>query len=203
MENLKGAILIVNGPSSSGKTSIVHALQRKLGVPSLAPGIDMFTESMPQGYWCGDYGHLGYKMEKSSEGMVLKAGPFAKEMLKGMYAAWKALAEVGHLLIVDDCIMRETFPLALEGLKGVPVCFIGAYCSLEELERREVRRGNRPVGLARFDYYSVNFHESYDFKVDTTNQMPEASADQIMAFLKGGSLWCGLEPLAEEMACLV
>ena len=46
----KGTIIILNGTSSSGKTSIVKALQEVLDEPYLDAGIDKFLFMLPKRY---------------------------------------------------------------------------------------------------------------------------------------------------------
>jgi len=45
-----GKIVIINGTSSSGKTSIVHALQNILLEPYLEAGIDKLIWMLPERY---------------------------------------------------------------------------------------------------------------------------------------------------------
>jgi chloramphenicol 3-O-phosphotransferase len=45
-----GTIILINGTSSSGKTSIVHALQELLAEPYLEAGIDKFIFMLPERY---------------------------------------------------------------------------------------------------------------------------------------------------------
>jgi len=46
-----GYIIILNGTSSSGKTSIVNALQNILEEPYLEAGIDKFIWMLPEHYF--------------------------------------------------------------------------------------------------------------------------------------------------------
>jgi len=46
-----GTVIVFNGASSAGKTSIAKALQTKLGTPYLHVQLDAFRAMEPPGYW--------------------------------------------------------------------------------------------------------------------------------------------------------
>jgi chloramphenicol 3-O phosphotransferase len=55
------------------------------------------------------------------------------------------------------------------------VFFVGLHCPVSELEKRELRRGDRPAGDARRDYDIVHAFCTYDIEMDST-QDPERNA---------------------------
>jgi chloramphenicol 3-O phosphotransferase len=60
-------------------------------------------------------------------------------------------------------------------LRGFDVFFVGVHCPLDELERREAARGDRPVGGARRDFETIHRHATYDLQLDAL-QAPTANA---------------------------
>lgn len=79
-------IIYLNGPSSSGKTTLAKALQEKLKEPFLHLGIDKIIGFMPEkiNNWQGDYAPLGFSWEKDKDPTGhtiynLHTGPFAKK----------------------------------------------------------------------------------------------------------------------------
>ena len=53
------------------------------------------------------------------------------------------------------------------------VFFVGLHCSLPELERREIQRGNRRSGEARMDFQSVHGITSYDLELNSENLLED------------------------------
>jgi chloramphenicol 3-O phosphotransferase len=49
------------------------------------------------------------------------------------------------------------------------------------IERREQARGDRTLGLARWQYDKVHAGMAYDLELDTSDATPEALAGQIKA----------------------
>jgi chloramphenicol 3-O phosphotransferase len=69
----------------------------------------------------------------------------------------------------------------LEVLRGFEVILVDVRCDVDELERRERTRGDRPPGLAASQ--QVFAHADRDFAVDTTTATPTASAEAVVNFL--------------------
>ena len=69
-------------------------------------------------------------------------------------------------------------------LSDFQVLFVGVRCPLEELEQRERKRGNRKIGMARFQYDLVHSHNIYDIEVNTFKYNPLECAMQIKDVLK-------------------
>src|SRR5579862_5091765 len=86
-------IILLNGVSSSGKSSVAKALQKKLDVPFLHVCIDTFEEMMPA---VGDGGFAW-------------ADVFP-QMLSGFHHSLSAPASCGNRLIVDHVIVEGDEP---------------------------------------------------------------------------------------------
>ncbi len=104
-----------------------------------------------------------------------------------------AMAGTGNNVIVDD-VLCESYRLdgktdvqsSLDLLKQrvsvlapFDVLYVGVYCALSELERREHARDDRYPGLASFQYTRVHAHSVYDLAVDTSRQTTAACASAI------------------------
>ena len=70
---------------------------------------------------------------------------------------------------------------ALDGLRAF---FVGVHCQLEILEERERNRGDRQIGLARWQFDRVHRYGAYDFTLDTSLLSPEQGAEQLIALIK-------------------
>jgi chloramphenicol 3-O phosphotransferase len=154
----KSKIILLNGVSSSGKTTLAKALQETLETPYLHVGIDAFLDMMPQRFDEG--GSFAY---------VALLGP----VFSGMYGSIVALAEAGNDLIVDHVMIEGEEPAnwtaeCLERIAPLDVLKVGVHCSLEELKRREAEREDRNMGLAEWQFTRIHKTISYDVEVDTT-----------------------------------
>ena len=86
----------------------------------------------------------------------------------GFHRCLPALAEAGNNLIVDHIIENETWMSdLLKHLAELDVFFVGLHCPLDELERRELERGNRRAGEARTDYQQIHRFPEYDLEIDS------------------------------------
>ena len=161
----EGTIIFLNGASSSGKTSIARALQRRLAEPYLMVGPDTLRPQLPKRYFDPDTGHIvhdppedhpareAYYMTTITDGAArwyeLHLGPVARRLTAGRQAAVAALAAAGNRLIVDEVLLDPAFlDTYLRVLRAFAVLFVGLRCPLEVLEQRERARGG-PTGGAR------------------------------------------------------
>lgn len=166
-------IILLNGISSAGKTSISRILQQTMNEPYLQVSIDAFEDMLPSRYQEG--------------GSFVWADLFPK-LLTGFHRSIAALADAGSNLIVDHVIVhREGWASTLADCASVlepfPVYFVGVRCSLEEAKRREHARGDRFTGTAERQFPRVHLHNLYDIEVDTTFTSSEVCAEQIRAFV--------------------
>jgi chloramphenicol 3-O phosphotransferase len=175
-----GTIIILNGTSSSGKTSIVHALQEILEEPYLDAGIDKFIWMLPGRY-------LDRPLWDEVLGRATRAGPVGHSLMAGMHQAIVALSRAGNNVIADHVLvepgwLRECITLFSE----LPAFFVGVRCPLQVLEQREKERRNRTWGQAKAQFGVVHAHELYDVEVDTSISSPEECARQIKARIESG-----------------
>jgi len=166
-------IILLNGVSSSGKSSIAKILQAKLETPYLHACIDAFEEMMPP---------------RSESEWGVKWQPAFDKMISGFHHSLAALAQSGNNLIVDHVLLerdepRSWVPECLTLLAPYDVILVGVRCPLEVLEQREKERGDRPSGLARWQFERMHLEIVYDFEVDTGAHTPEQCAMQIIAAL--------------------
>lgn len=173
-----GTIIILNGTSSSGKTSLVNALQKVLTAPYLDAGIDKFIWMLPNRY-------LDRPLWDDVLGLATQAGPVGDTLIMGMHHAIAALSKAGNNVIADHVLVEPGWLQACIGLfSELPAFFIGVHCPLAVLEQREKARRDRTLGQARAQFEIVHSHTLYDLKVDTSCYSPEACALQIKARLE-------------------
>lgn len=156
-----GKIIVINGPSSSGKSTLAKAVQKQFDIPFLRYSFDLFLDNQV------------LPMDQ------IRSGVFSWEALRpglfsGLQQCLPVLAAAGNNIIFDHII--ETKPMLHELIRltrDLDVYFVGLHCSLEELERREIQRGNRKTGDARLDYETVHTFTLYDLELDSENGVDE------------------------------
>ena len=103
-------IIFLNGCSSSGKTSVVEAIQHLSNEPWLTFGIDIFFKAMPPKYLpFGEKAHEGIQFVSGvdKEGfptVEIQTGPYGEKVGKSIPKLIKQLADDGHNLIIDEVI---------------------------------------------------------------------------------------------------
>jgi chloramphenicol 3-O phosphotransferase len=154
-------VIVLNGGSSSGKTSIARCLQALLPDPWLAFSVDDLVDAMPP----SDTG-----ITFAADGAVSVGETFT-----ALEAAWRtgiaAMARAGANVIVDDVFLggagsQRRWQKPLEGLS---VLWVGVRCAAETAARRERDRGDRPPGMAASQAETVHKDVAYDVEVDTTH----------------------------------
>jgi len=175
-------IIILNGASSSGKTSLARALQQRWQRPLLLLGIDDIISMMPFQY-TGDG-------ECAEQGFRITAAPGSPQFVPGKWgyrlnelaARYVASIARSEFDLVLDYVFSEQLllPFATE-LSEKNVLFCGVYCAIDQLESRERLRGDRAIGLAREQLKSVHFcRQHYHMEVDSGECSVDTMADEIL-----------------------
>ncbi|MCI5052772.1 MAG: AAA family ATPase [Simkaniaceae bacterium] len=194
-------IILLNGPSSSGKTTIQKALQEIAPESYLRIGIDTFFDALieepdlssletegkfdqytPQGEYI-----RGVEQTKDIDGkpiVTLKIGPAGYRIIQGMHRAIAAYCQIGNNLIVDYILYQSEWLSDLkESLKGCTHHFIKVDAPLETIEEREIARSTSPPGHARSHYHTVHNGMEYELELNTLALTPEECARKILEIL--------------------
>jgi chloramphenicol 3-O phosphotransferase len=175
-------VILLNGSTSAGKTSIGRALQARLPEPYLLFGIDHVFPWLPpslcetrEGYW----------FERTADGaMPIFVGEGFLSVTRGWRRMVRAGVDAGLRLIVDDVLFDPRFlPDWQVVLAGCDVLMVGVRCDLAELQRREKARGDRGIGQALSQHEIAHAGVTYDLEVDTTATSAEICAAAILARL--------------------
>jgi chloramphenicol 3-O phosphotransferase len=192
-------LILVNGPSSAGKTTLCRTLQARIERPYLVTGFDDFIFMAASRYYRGaDTGRqdqrdaftaLGVEMVTTSPpgaplAVTARFGPVFRRLVDSMAPAVRALVDGGNAVIFDhvlhDRAMYENFRHAAAGLD---IFTVGVTCPLAILEARERSRGDRVLGRARGLADVVHGFCDYDVTVDTGTLSTEACVTAILAAL--------------------
>lgn len=175
-----GTILLINGASSSGKTSLLRTLQDTLEEPFLEAGLDKIIWMMPERY-------LERPLWDDILGLFDHSGETGHKMAFALHRMILSLATSGFSVVADHVLVEPSWVEDCARLyAGLPAYFIGVQCPLEVLEEREKSRRNRTLGQARAQHALVHAHGCYDLEVDTSRHTPQECAQQIKDFLASG-----------------
>jgi chloramphenicol 3-O phosphotransferase len=170
-----GKIIFINGTSSSGKTTILRALQNLMDEPYLEAGIDKFIWMLPERY-------LNRPLWDDVLGLADKAGEMGQGLVHGMHQAIAALSLAGINVLADHVLIEQNWvDECAELFAELPAYLIGVQCPLNVLEERERSRKNRTLGQAKLQFPVIHKYSIYDLEVDSSLLTPEECAQAINA----------------------
>lgn len=191
----QGLIVLLNGTSSSGKTSISMELKNQKEMPFHHLSIDNFF---------GNYNDFIDNTYPDIEPTREVNDQVVAEILfdpigSVYYATIKLFSEMGLNVIVDTVIDNDKrFNDFHALLYDHPTLFVGVLCSREELTRREQIRGNRAIGLAHSQFDKVYSFDEYDLEVNTEELSPTECADKILGFIKSEQDYSAFKKLSKR-----
>ena len=162
----KPDVILLNGPSSAGKSSIAKALQQLL----LDRGTDTVILSLD------DY------LQMSANEPIWEDDVFAiiPRMCEGIEAALRD----GKTVIIDHVITSFRIWQALcNAVSESQKKTVLVSCDVETLRRREAERGDRCAGSAEASLQYLYPKTGYDLCVDSSEASPEALAEEIIGAL--------------------
>lgn len=178
-------IILLNGSSSAGKSSVAKAIQYLSDVSWLHIGIDTFIDMIPRKFL--DH-YFSFEESSNDRGPLvnIKEYPLGHEFFVNTPSVVAALANITQYVIVDEVITdAPTLTSYAQHLTNHKVYFIGVLCSLEVMQEREYLRGNRAIGLANGYIDRVHWaKEYYDLEVDTTHTSSFNVACEILQFVE-------------------
>lgn len=173
-------ILLLNGPSSAGKSTLAKALQVEAREPFLRVSMDLFLEMQPPRY--DNHPDTFFWTTQEEDGSArtsFQTGPRGAALMRGFRRSVAALAGEGWSLIVDDVAAAGDWADYKRCLAGHRLLAVMVHAPLPVLEAREQARGDRMAGLARDQWQRVHRAIDYDFAVDTSELSAQAAAKAI------------------------
>ena len=169
----KGRIIFLNGVTSTGKTSIVEALQERDDVFFYVVANDLFEQMIGEKYLQADY------WKYLSEAIIM------------MYHTARLFSDMGHNVIIDGILveqplLRPHYQRLQEILRDNPLDIVEVSCPLEICRQRNIQRENRYENQSQEQHEIMAEGICYSCKVETDKYSPEECADQIMASLFQG-----------------
>lgn len=167
----KGRIIFLNGVTSSGKTSIVEAMQDREDCYFYVVANDLFQEMVGDRFLRQDY------WQHLSRVILL------------MYRTAKLYSDLGHDVIIDGILVERPqiaphYRQLTEILQDNPLDIVEVCCPLEICRKRNIERGNRSEHQSDEQAVLMAKNIRYSLTVHTDRSTPEECADQIIAALK-------------------
>lgn len=164
----RGRIVLLNGPSSAGKSSISHALAAALPTPWFELPLDL----------------IGAVRADKDDDPEADVPALLRRTRAGYHRVLAEMAAAGNDVIADH-VLSEPWRIRdlLDVCEGVDVLLVHVRCSADELARRERERGDRVVGAAARQLDLVFAHGDCDLEVDSTTRSPEDIATEIVALI--------------------
>ena len=172
-------VVILNGPSSSGKTTLATAFRDQRAAAAdlwFMTGIDDFLAKLPSEWQgvrpeSGQFAPDGVRFERTDRGLEVRVGNVGRQLIRAYQSGVAAAAGAGLNVIVDEVVIDQTsWDDWTTALAGLHVVWVGVRCSLEVAEQRERLRPERYAGLTRGQAAIVHRFVQYDFEIDTTTR---------------------------------
>jgi chloramphenicol 3-O phosphotransferase len=170
-------VIVLNGASSSGKTSIARALQTMLSTPWLLLGIDDLIRAMPnEGLQDGSLLQIG-------ETGQVDVGPGWRALEASWYVGIASMVANGTCVIVDEVFLggRESQERLRRAFGRLELLWVGVMCDRDVARERETMRPDRVPGMAESQAAIVHEGVAYDVTVDTSRTSSESCAAMILA----------------------
>ena len=166
----KGRIIFLNGVTSSGKTSIVEAIQERDDVFFYVVANDLFQEMVGEKFLRKNY------------------WKYLSDVIIMMYHTAKLYSDMGkHVLIDGILVEREEikphYQQLLEIMKENPLDIVEVYCPLDICKERNILRGDRYETQSQEQSERMAKDIAYSLRVDTSLHSAAECADQIITKL--------------------
>ena len=163
----KGRIIFLNGVTSSGKTSIVEALQKRDDIFFYVVANDFFQEMIGEKYLRENY------------------WKYLSEVIIMMYHTAKLYSDMGKNVLIDGILVERDeisphYQRLLEILRDNPLDLVEVYCPLDICRKRNIIRGDRYESQSDEQYELLAKNIKYRLRVDTSLYSPSECADIII-----------------------
>lgn len=170
-------VIVLNGVSSVGKSSVAKAIQRLAHKPFLHVQMDDFLTMLPPRAIEHKDGLVFHRID--SKTIDVRSGDIVVRALEGMRYAISAMAGCGNHMIVDDVFFATEDIEYRRLLRQFDFRLVGLFAPLDVVRKRELARGDREIGLAKGQFERVHKGRTYDLEIDTSQAPPDSIAREI------------------------
>ena len=168
----KGKIIFLNGVTSSGKTSIVEALQERRDQFFYVVANDLFQEMVGEQYLEENY------------------WKYLSEVIILMYHTAKLYSDFGKNVLIDGILVERDeikphYEKLMEIMKDSPLSIVEVFCPLDVCRQRNIDRGDRYESQSDEQAELMSKDIRYTMRVDTSVNSPAECAEQIVKTLFG------------------
>ncbi|PYE52694.1 phosphotransferase-like protein [Deinococcus yavapaiensis] len=191
---MPGRLIVVNGASSTGKSSLCTALQNLLAEPYLQLGYDRAWMNMPTRYFpyqANERDGVWYDLHPDDPTVAVGIGfgAVGRQVISGLHHMVAALVASGSNVIVDVLFFDSaTFEEAMRLWSPYRPLLVNLKPPLNVSERweaeRDATRAGRPTGLARLGRDEIYAHPGFDLDLDSSLGTPEDAARVVIAKLQ-------------------
>ena len=163
----KGRIIFLNGVTSSGKTSIVEALQERKDIFFYVVANDLFEQMVGEEYLKEDY------------------WKYLSEVIIMMYHSARLYSDMGKNVLIDGILVEREeikphYEQLLEILKYNPLDIVEVYCPIDICRKRNRMREDRYEMQSEEQLELMAKNIKYSMKVDTSVYSSAECADMIV-----------------------
>jgi chloramphenicol 3-O phosphotransferase len=177
-------VIILNGVSSAGKSSLARALQEHAQEDFLRVAMDDFLSMLPPGRESTEAWFPLVSIGSPEQALPrFETGPRGHLLLEQMRAFVGSLAARGMNVIVDEVCEADAIRDYRLQAGNARLVVIKVEAPLAVIEQRERERGDRLIGLARDQSGFLHKGIAYDITVDTSTGTPDDLARGILARL--------------------
>ena len=163
----KGKIIFLNGVTSSGKTSIVEAMQGYSEPFFYVVANDLFEQMVGDKHLQEDYWkHLS-------------------EVIIMMYQIARTFSDSGKNILIDGILverpeLKPHYDKVKDIFDGYPLEIVEVYCPLDICRERNIERGDRTEDQSEMQSRIMAENINYSCSVDTSLNTPEECAEIII-----------------------
>ena len=163
----KGRIIFINGVTSSGKTSIVEALQERDDIFFYVVANDLFEQMVGEKYLQQNY------------------WKYLSDVIIMMYHTAKLYSDMRKNVLIDGILVEREeikphYEQLMEILKDNPLDIVEVYCPMEICKNRNFLREDRYEAQSEEQLELMAKNIKYSMKVDTSVYTPAECAEIIV-----------------------
>jgi chloramphenicol 3-O phosphotransferase len=163
------AVILLNGVSSSGKTTLASELHDLLDEICFVSSLDNFLSST----------------FKPSNSRQIIDDKILENAIKAYLLSSAQVVRTGFMVIVDMVVQEESWiDLILGAFTDLEIYLVGLNCDLDTLTYRERMRRDRVNGIAKFQFEKVHVQMTYDLILNSSVLTPSQMAEKTHQLLQ-------------------